>query len=153
MVGVIVAGGNDVDKVEARGIDDTLGHPDVRLVGRGVLLRQRVRQIRVEQQMTALPLHQKAALTQPPKAEIVVVLIGGAHIGEKGIVFEDRLNHAIPNVERTSRTPSTMAFSFFLAAQRAVWLRPQSGANDKRSAGANSRHLRTRAAISSGVSM
>src|SRR5437879_10289697 len=103
--------------------------------------------------MAALPLHQKPALPQPPQAEIIVVVIGGAHIREKGVVLEDWSNHAIPNLERTRWTPSTIAFSFFLAAQRAVWLRPQSGANDNRSAGANSRHLRTRAAMSSGVSM
>src|SRR5215831_12886142 len=104
-------------------------------------------------QMPVLPLHQKPALPEPPEAEIVVGGIGGAHIREKRVIFKDRSNHAIPNSARTSRTPSTRAVSFFLAAQRAVWLRPQSGANDNRPAGANSRHLRTRAAISSGASM
>src|SRR5882724_3590110 len=153
MVGVIVAGGDHVDKVEARRVNDALGHADVRFVGCGVLPGQRVRQIGIEQQMAAPPLHQKPALPQPPEAEIVVVVIGGAHIGEKRVVLEDRSNHAMPKSARTRWTPSTKAFSFLLAAQRAVWLRPQSGANDNRSAGANSRHLCTRAAMSSGVSM
>ena len=44
------------------------------------------------------------------------------------------------------------ASSFRLAAHRAVWLRPQAGANDSRSAGANSRQARTRSAMSCGVS-
>ena len=46
-----------------------------------------------------------------------------------------------------------MFFNFCFAAQRAVWLRPQSGANDKRSGGANFRQARTRSATSSTVSM
>ena len=39
------------------------------------------------------------------------------------------------------------------AAQRAVWLRPQSGANDNFCGGAYCRHLRTRSATSAGVSI
>ena len=54
-----------------------------------------------------------------------------------------------PSSRRTTCTPATMFFSFCLAAQRAVWLRPQSGAKASRSAGACFRHSRTRSATSS----
>lgn len=50
-------------------------------------------------------------------------------------------------------TPATRLRNFCRAAHRAVWLNPQSGANDSRSAGAYCRQRRTRAATSSGVSM
>src|SRR5262245_46427955 len=64
-----------------------------------------------------------------------------------------RMPQQYHNSLRTRATPSTIARSFLLAAQRAVWLKPQSGATESRSGGANSRHRRTRAATSSGVSM
>ena len=41
-----------------------------------------------------------------------------------------------PSSLRTRSTPATMFFNFCFAAQRAVWLKPQSGVNDSRSAGA-----------------
>ena len=72
--------------------------------------------------------------------------------GDEGIVLQGRLDHQEPNSVRALWTPSTMFISFFLAAQRAVWLRPQSGANDSLSAGACSRHSFTRSTMSSGVS-
>ena len=42
---------------------------------------------------------------------------------------------AIPSERFTWRTPATMFANFRLEAHRAVWLKPQSGANTKRSAG------------------
>lgn len=59
---------------------------------------------------------------------------------------------ASPSSFRTCRTPSHIAASLRFAAQRAVWLRPQSGAKTRRSAGACSRQHFTRRAMSSGVS-
>jgi len=53
----------------------------------------------------------------------------------------------------TCRIPVTRFCSLGCAAQRAVWLRPQSGANTRRSAGACLRQRRTRSATFSGVSM
>jgi len=53
----------------------------------------------------------------------------------------------------TFRTPSHMFFNFCFAAQRAVWLKPQSGAKERRSAGACFRQARTRFTTSSTVSM
>src|SRR5438552_13990497 len=153
MVGVVVTRGDDINEVQARRIDHALCHAHMRLIGGRVFLRQRVGQVRIEQQVLALKLHQKSTLAQPPKTQIVVVLVGRAYIREEIFILEDWLDHAIPSPACTSLTPSTRAFSFCFDAQRAVWLSPQSGANDNRSAGANSRHLRTRAAISSGVSM
>ena len=41
-----------------------------------------------------------------------------------------------PSSLRTNFAPATMFFSFTFAAQRAVWLSPQSGGKESRSAGA-----------------
>ena len=49
----------------------------------------------------------------------------------------------MPTLRRTMPTPATRLFSFWRAAQRAVWLSPQSGANASRSAGACCRQART----------
>ena len=83
--------------------------------------------------ITALVADQEAALTEPPD-----VGAGGA-----------RLDHSS---SRTIRTPATRFSSFRFAAQRAVWLRPQSVENASRSGGASCANRRTRAATSSGVS-
>ena len=121
MIGVIVAGGDDVDEVEPRGIDDARGHAHVRLVGVRVLRRQRIRQIRVEQQMTPAPLHQEAALPQPPQSEVPIVARRRPDVGEQRLVLQRRLDHARPeSPSRTRRTPSTMFASLRRAAQRAV---------------------------------
>src|SRR5579884_3610765 len=69
------------------------------------------------------------------------------------LVLQNRLDHSSPNSDRTTFTPSTSALNFLFAAQRAVWLSPQSGARESRSAGTYLRQLRTRAATSSDVSM
>ena len=53
----------------------------------------------------------------------------------------------------TRLAPSAMFVSFCFAAQRAVWLRPQSGANTSRSAGAYLKHAFTASAMFSGDSM
>ena len=63
------------------------------------------------------------------------------------------LNYFNPASPRTFFTPATMFLNFSRAAHRAVWLSPQSGANDNRSAGACRKQARTRLATSSTVSM
>ena len=66
MVRVIVAGGDDFDKIQPFRGDDPFGHADVRLVGRRVLARQRIRKVRVEQQEMIAPTDEKTALPKPP---------------------------------------------------------------------------------------
>ena len=63
------------------------------------------------------------------------------------------LDHKNPSSLRTMATPLTMLANFCLAAQRAVWLSPQSGAKESFSGGAYFRERRTRSATSAGVSM
>src|SRR5687768_17183806 len=99
------------------------------------------------------PLQQKTTLPQPPQAEVSVVVVCFANIGEQRVVLEYRPDHSRPSSLRTIIAPSTIDASFFLAAQRAVWLRPQSGATASRSGGAHFRQRRIRAATSIGVSM
>ena len=86
-----VRGGDDVDEVEPLGLDHELGHAHVRLVGVRVLARQRVREIRVEQQVPALPGDQEAALAEPPQVEAIG--IGGADVGEQRVAGLERPDH------------------------------------------------------------
>ena len=153
MVGMIVARGGDVDEVKPLRFDHQLGHPRVRLVGGGVFAGERVGQVGVEQEVFPTPLGKKTALAKPPEVERVPLAGGIADVGKIGFPLKSRFDHARPSSLRTIATPSTMFCSFSLAAQRAVWLRPQSGAKDSRSAGACSRQRRTRPATSSAVSM
>ena len=124
---------HDVDKRKLVRCDDTRMHPDVRCVGALVLLGQRVREIGVDEQVPAFVTDEEAALAEPPE-----VGAGGG-----------RLDHSS---SRTIRTPATRFASFRFAAQRAVWLSPQSVEKASRSGGASSANRRTRAATSSGVS-
>ena len=133
MVGVVVARRDHVDEVQPRRIDHALGHPHMWLVGAGVLDGQRVRQVRVEQQVRAVELHQETALSQPPQAHVRVAHVGRPDVEQQVVVFLYRHDHGRPSSSRTRLTPSTMCASFWRAAHRAVWLRPQSGANANRS--------------------
>src|ERR1700740_3425378 len=103
--------------------------------------------------MSAAPLQHETALPQPPQPEMPIVAAGSLYVGEQRSVFQQGRDHASPISWRTSFTPSTIDLSFRREAQRAVWLSPQSGANARRSAGANFKQRRTRTATSSGVSM
>ena len=91
VVGVRVRGGHDVDEAEPRRVDHPLGHAHVRLVGAGVLAGQRVRQVRVEQQVAAVVGDQEAALAEPPEVERSR---GGLHVGEERLTGEQRTEHA-----------------------------------------------------------
>ncbi len=133
VVGVAVRREDDVDEPELLGRDDPRVHPDVRRLGALVLRGQRVGEIRIDEQVPALVTDQEAALPEPPD------------VGAAG----GRLDHSS---SRTIRTPATRFASFCFAAQRAVWLRPQSVEKASRSGGASCVNRRTRAATSSGVS-
>ena len=125
----------------------------MRLVCVLILARQRVGQIGIEQDASGRALHEKTALAQPPQYN-PIARIGRLDVGRQGFVGEQWLDerHSFSS-SRTSRAPATMLASFFRAAQRAVWLKPQSGAKTNRSGGAYFRHARIRSATSSGVSM
>ena len=73
VVRVIVTGGHHVDEIEARGIDDALGHADVRLGGVRVLRGQRIGKVGIEQEVMAAMFDQKSALAEPPQVHIVPV--------------------------------------------------------------------------------
>ncbi len=90
VVGVRVRGGHDVDEAEPGRVDDELGHAHVRLVGVRVLARQRVGEVRVEQQVPPLPGHEEAALAQPPEVEAAA---GGPHVGEERLAGAQRADH------------------------------------------------------------
>src|SRR5437667_2715773 len=150
MVRVAVARGDGVDEAEPRRVDDAAGHADVRRGRLRVLLGQRVGEVRVEQEVPAVTLDEEAALPEPP--EVKRPGSRALHICEERVVGENGLDQT-PSSSRTIRTPETRFASLARAAQRAVWLRPQSGANDRRSGGARRRKCRTRAATSSGGSI
>ena len=80
--------------------------------------------------MHALPLQQEPALSQPPQTEIAVALVGRAHIRQQRVAGQYGTNHGSPSSFRTIATPFTMLANFCRAAQRAVWLSPQSGAKE-----------------------
>jgi hypothetical protein len=146
MVSVAVARCHDVDEPEPRGLDDTAGHPHVRGRRSFVLLGQRVREIRVEKQIAVVVLDEEAALAEPPEMERACGCF--LDVTQEDVVRLGRLDQT-PTSSRTIATPRTRFASFSRAAQRAVWLSPQSGANDSRSGGAYCRKWRARRATSS----
>jgi hypothetical protein len=81
------------------------------------------------------------------------VPVRGMDVGQQSAVGLGGGDHARPSSLRTIVTPWTRLASFCRAAQRAVWLSPQSGPKDSCSAGAYFRHRRTRPARSDGLSM
>src|SRR5579864_1467674 len=103
--------------------------------------------------MDAIPLQQETTLSEPPKAETPITQVRGVNVSKQIIMRLDWLDHWRPSSLRTRDTPATIFSSFCRAAQRAVWLRPQSGAKESFSAGACFRQRRTRSATSFGVSM
>src|SRR5690606_9555715 len=134
-----MAGGHNVDAFQHFRIDDPFAHAYVWLIGLRVLLGKRIRKVRIDEHSPAVPLQQIAALSEPPEAK--------SRCFEKGIHFPDELlvlfqrRYQAHSVARMIRAPLTMFLSFSRAAQRAVWLSPQSGASDSRSAGTYFRHF------------
>ena len=89
VVGVVVRRRDDIYKAQAFRRDHAAGHALMRLVGRRVLARQRIGEIGVEQQVVSLPLHQEAALTQPPDMQPVGFGACALDIGKEGIVGQE----------------------------------------------------------------
>ena len=132
---MVVAGGYHVDEIEPLGSDHPFCEAHVRLVGVCVFFGQRVGEIGIQEQKGAPVPDQKATLPQPPDVEQFGPGPGLGHVRQKDIALQQRLFHT-PNSARTSSMPATIFASFCRAAHRAVWLRPQSGANESRSGGA-----------------
>ena len=82
-------------KSSRSGGDDALGHADVGRVGSGVLARERVGEVRVEQQVPPGVLDEESALPQPPEAETVVGRFAGGlrDIVEEGVAGEGGFDH------------------------------------------------------------
>ena len=72
VVSMVVARGGEVDEVQRVRRNDQPGHARVWLVGGGVLARERVGEVRVEQQVPAAPLDKKAALAKPPNMQVIL---------------------------------------------------------------------------------
>ncbi len=100
MIRVHMAGGDAADAGETCGVDAALRHPNMRLVGGGILDRQRIGQIGIEEHPLAVPLHEKAALPQPPNMQHLRPALCGGEVGNQGIIFLQRGDHARP-VRRT----------------------------------------------------
>ena len=93
MIGMIVARRDDINEVQPLRRDDAPGHADVRLVRGGILVRQRIGEIRIKQQMPPLPLHKEPALAKPPEVERVGMFARGQNVGEERVVFQQGFNH------------------------------------------------------------
>ena len=63
----------DVDEVQPLRSDDPFRHPHMRLVRVRILVRERIRQVRIKQQVPALPLKKKTTLPEPPQMQRVAL--------------------------------------------------------------------------------
>src|SRR5690606_27666454 len=106
---------------------------------------------RIDEDTLAFPLEQEAALTEPPQVNTRRVE-EGIHLAQELLIFF-QCGYQVHKAVRRIRAPSTMFFSFNRAAHRAVWLSPQSGATDSRSAGTYFKHFFILSITSSRVSM
>ena len=93
MVDVIVTRGDDIDEIQPLGRHHAFGHADMGLVRRRVFFRQRIGQIRIEEEMMALPLQQKTALAEPPEMKVLEVAASGCDIGEKRVILQSGFDH------------------------------------------------------------
>ena len=80
VIGMVVAGGGEIYEIQLPGFDRKFRHTDVGLVGAGVLLGQRIREVGVDQEKSALLSEKKAALPQPPEMEAPLVGRSGRDI-------------------------------------------------------------------------
>ncbi len=87
VIGVDMAGRDTRDAGQKAGIDAALGHPHMRLVGLGVFFGQRVRQVGIKQDALTGPLHQEAALAEPPDMQDVIGARGRSHVCEQSLVL------------------------------------------------------------------
>jgi hypothetical protein len=74
-----------------------------------VFLRQRVRQVRVEQEVVVVELHEEAALTEPPEVQGTGTC--AFDVAEERVVRERRLDQTSTSL-RTIATPRTRFASF-----------------------------------------
>src|SRR3982750_1856258 len=96
MIGVVVGGGDGIDKPEALGLNHALTDAGVGLVSRCILQGKGVGEVGIEKDMTAMPLEQKTRLSEPPEAEEVVVDVArGLNIGKESIVLEKGFLHEL----------------------------------------------------------
>jgi len=109
MIGVPMAGGDEIDEPEPRRLDDAARHPNVRSRRPRVLLGQRVRKVRIEQEVTVVELDEKAALAEPPEMQRTRGRL--LDVAQEGVVRERRLDQA-PTSSRTMATPRTRFASF-----------------------------------------
>ena len=91
MIEMRVAREYDVDEGEEGGIDGDVGDALVRRVGTGVLLRQRVGEVRVDEEVLAHDLHEEAALPEPPDVHPCLV-DGRPDLGDQIVACEERLD-------------------------------------------------------------
>src|SRR6266545_489573 len=150
MIGVGMGAHQHFHMRKPRRIDHPPAYPHVRLLRVRVLPRQRIRKVWIDTDPRSI-LDNEPALPQPPKIQAPLRLWHALEISDERVVAQQRLDHS-PSSLRTTFTPSTILVSFCFAAQRAVWLKPQSGAKLNLSAGAYLRQRRTRSATSAIVS-
>jgi len=88
VVGVVVAGGDEIDPGETARLEDALGDAFVRLVGAGVFVGQRIREVGVEENASPAAGHEEAALPEPPGVEGAGRAGAGFFdAGDQGLVF------------------------------------------------------------------
>src|SRR6185295_3470580 len=87
VVRVIVARGHHIDEVEALRHNDAFSHAHVRPVGGGVFVRERIREVWIEEQMVSLPLEKKSALPEPPEMNVVRVFARSQNVRKKVVIF------------------------------------------------------------------
>lgn len=90
MIRVVVGDTDSINSSKAGGTDGTRSHSNVRFVCPVIFGCQRIRQIRIDQYASAIPLKQKAALAQPPEAKTAIQMVRLANVIEKQVVLEER---------------------------------------------------------------
>ncbi len=93
MIRVIVGGEHHIDEIKSFRVNDALRHADVRLFCVRVFAGERIGKVRVDKEMFALPLEQKAALPQPPQVKVFRFGASYDNIFQEELIFEQRLNH------------------------------------------------------------
>jgi len=90
---VIVRRGDDGDAGEFLRRNHAFGQPHVRLVRLRVFARERIGEIRIEQQEITGVSHEKSALAEPPHSQLGGLFVGPGEVGEKGFVLGEWADH------------------------------------------------------------
>ena len=101
MIRVIVARRGDIHEVQSFRSHDDRRHAHVRFVRLRVLAGQGVRKVGVEEEVSAPPLQEEAALTEPPEAKALALLRRSGDVGEEVVIALDRFDHR-PSSLRTT---------------------------------------------------